>query len=226
MARSFNGTTDLIKATGGASYAGTRTAFSMGCWVNGAGQQNKAFQTDSRNSDRGFIFFSSQNVVGGTKCRLVSSHSVTGASNIDITSTAVILDSTWHHVLVTLDASGNWKLYIDGALDSSGGPVTSDTVTESWEAHGCLARNTNAAFFAGKLAHAANWTRTLSAADAASLAAGLPPSHLGPAHYWPLWGTDSPEPDLGVVTHATGTLTGTSAAAEARVGVALVGAPL
>ncbi len=221
MARSFNGTTDLIKATGGQSYAGTRTAFSFGCWVNGAGQQDKVFQIDGRNNATGFVRLGSQNAVGGTKCRAVLS-STGGTSLIDATSTAVILNNTPHHALLTLDTAGNWKLYIDGALDTSGGPIASDTVTESWEALGCLARNTNAQFFTGKISDAANWTRTLSAADASSLAAGLPASHQGPAHYWPLFGTDSPEPDIGIGAHAGGTLTGTSAANSARVGLNLV----
>jgi hypothetical protein len=221
MARSFNGTSDLIKATGGASYGGTRSAYSIALWVSGTSQTSKAFQVDAHNSNKGFCFLGTD-TTGGTKCRVSISDSSTGSTLLDSTSTAVILDSSWHHVCFTLDASGNWVLYIDGASDHSGGPLTSDTVSESWAAFGLLARDTNSAFFAGTLAQAANWTRVLAASEVAELANGLLPSHLGPAHYWPLWGVDSPEPDIGTGTHATGTLTGTGAAAGGKVGLGLL----
>lgn len=211
MARSLNGTSDLIKATGAQVFGNTRAAASMACWVKGSAQQDKVFMMDGRNASQGNVRLGSENAVGGTKCRALWSNSG-GTNVVDATSTAVIMDGAWHHVCFTIDASGNWKLYIDGVLDQSGGPLASNSVTLAWTAFGCNARNTNAQFFSGQVAHGANWSRQVSAKEVASLAAGMLPSHLGADHYWPLLGVDSPEPDIGGATKAGGTLTGTSAA--------------
>lgn len=208
MGRTFAGA-DLVKATGGNVFGGDRVACSFGCWLNGSGQQDKIIMMDGRNLSTGFCRFGTENAVGGTKCRAVISGG-SGTTRLDSTSTAVIADSAWHHVLFTLTSAGNWVLYIDGSSDSSGGPLTADAFSTTWMALGCLARNTNAQFFTGSIAHAANWSVALTAGQAKLLASGASPLHLAPAHYWPLWGLDSPEPDLGVSTHATGTLTSTA----------------
>ncbi len=217
MARSFNGTSDFIQANSGNVFQGTRNATSWSFWVNGAGQQNKTIYCDAKLATNTFIAFGTANVVSGAACRVIISNAG-GTTLLDTTSTAVIANSAWHHVCFTLDASGNWKLYIDGALDSSGGPLTSATsLVPTWAAFGALVRNTNTAFFSGRIAHVSNFTVTLSADHAVGLAAGLPATHLGPSHYWPLWGADSPEPEITSGSRRNGTLTGTTAANEGRV---------
>ncbi len=75
----------------------------------------------------------------------------------------------------------------------------------------------------GSLAHVAYWSRALSAHEVVGLAAGMLPSHLGPDHYWPLWGADSPEFDQGLAAHVSGTLTGTARVIDPRVGISLFG---
>jgi hypothetical protein len=210
MARSFNGTSDLARAVVHV-YNGTRTAYSLACWVNGGTQQDKVFIIESRvASANGFVRMGSQNAVGGNKCRVVISGS-TGTTLLDSTSTAVILDSTWHHVCFTLSSAGNWVLYVDGVADKSGGPLASDSTSANQIGLGAFVRNSNSQFYSGSLMDAANWKRQLAAGEVATLAVA-PASHLGPFDYYPLWGSDSPEPDIGTGgTNTAATLTGTTA---------------
>jgi hypothetical protein len=223
MARSFNGSSDLVKATGASSYRGTRATFSASCWVLGAAQTDNIFYCEAQNNAKGFFRLGTQNGSPNNKCRVLISDHTTGSNDLDYTTTAVIMDSAWHHVGFTLDASGNWVIYVDGTPDHSASISTVDSMTPAWTALGCMARNTNAQFFAGNIGEADNWTRTLTAAEVASLAAGLPASHLAPDHYWPLWGVDSPEPDIGTGTKVAATLTGTAFASGGKVGLGLVG---
>jgi hypothetical protein len=117
------------------------------------------------------------------------------------------------------------QLYVDGAADSSGTRTAlsnSNSQTFNTTNIGVLVRNTTSNFYSGTISEVATWTRTLSQGEVTSLASGLPASHLAPAHYWPLWGVDSPEPDIGTAAHTTGTLTGTTAVDGARVGKELL----
>lgn len=206
MGRVFNGSTHLAKATGAQVVVNTRTAVCWCCWMKGAGQQDKGVMMEGRNNATGSARIGTENVSGGTKARLLIS-SDAGVSVLDATSAGVICNSNWHHVLFGWDASGNWKFYLDGALDASGS-LASHTITPTWAALGCNARNSNAQFFAGTIAHAANWTRLLSLTEVKSLASGLSPVLFAPVHYWPVYGIDSPEPDIGQGTHVAHTLTG------------------
>lgn len=219
MARSFNGTSDMI-VVDGAHLFSTGVASSFAFWINAAAQVGRCIYSEGNSSVSTQQFsIDTQSVSPGNTCRFLI---VTGGSvKVDNTGSAVICDSTWHHVAITLNTSRNWVRYVDGATDGSG-TYSIATAGFNVAAMGVLRRNTNTLFFAGSLAHMANWTRTLSATEAATLAAGLSPSHLGPDHYWPLFGVDSPELDLGNGTHVAGTLTGTSAAAEAKVGSGLL----
>lgn len=203
MARSFNGTSDLIAVDGAVLNPTFSTStFTVAGWLNGAAQQNKALYSEGRAATAAFFYLATQNGTPNNKFLCATS------SGAFATSTAVICDSTWHHVAVTFDGSGNWVMYVDGVSDKTGhtvfGNLSLDRATL-----GALRRSTTGNWFAGGLAHWATWTRTLAAQEIVSLHNGMLPSLLGPTHYWPLWGADSPEPDLGNGTHGAGTLTGT-----------------
>jgi len=140
-----------------------------------------------------------------------------------VQSVASPIDGTWHHFIYCQDGAGNYKTYIDGVLDKQGTYTVSAT-TINRATMGAFRGSGGSAFitgYQGQLAHVATWNRQLSAGDAASLGAGLLPSHLAPRHYWPLWGTDLPEPDIGVATKvaasATGTPTGAGGSGKASL---------
>jgi hypothetical protein len=164
---------------------------------------------DGRNATSGFISLGTQNAVGGTKCRAVVSTNA-GSTILDVTTTGVIVDNTSHHVLFTMDASGNYVIYVDGISDLTGSLVSDTDPLDTWTGIGSLERTTNTQFFTGNIAEVANWSRQLSAVEAAQLVGGLPASQLVPDHYWPLRGVASPESDVGTVGGADGTLTGTT----------------
>lgn len=197
MARSFNGTSDLITIASVTAIPDTRTAFTWAGWVNAAAQATKTFVSQGQTaSTRSFLFFGTSSVSPNNTIRvlLVDSGNI---NQINSTAgTAVVLDSTWHHVALTVDSSGNWTSYADGVVDKSG-TTTSATVNTTTAGLGALIRSTTIDFLSGSLQGWARWSRALSAGEIKSLAAGLPASHLGPTNYWPLWGKDSPEPDIG-----------------------------
>jgi len=214
MARSFNGTSDLIAMNAAASWKNT-VAYSVAMWLISAQQASElvCYSEGVSNSANGFIEIFTQISTQKIAVRLRN----TSATVLTLVSTANFWTNTPHHVVYTQDASGNAAMYIDGAPDATGtfgtgGPPTLNRVTV-----GALVRNTTGSFFPGTVWEVAKWSRQLSAGEAASLGAGLPASFFAPDHYWPLWGLDSPEPDIGMGSHVTGTLTGTTAANGGRV---------
>jgi hypothetical protein len=116
------------------------------------------------------------------------------------------------------------KSYIDGGADFTHADGTMGTALTAL-GMGVLRRSSNSNFYNGTLSEVANWGRVLSATEVKSLADGLPASHLGPSHYWPLWGRDSPEPDIGTGTKKTGTLTATAFSSGGLTGDRLVAIP-
>src|SRR5512139_3914486 len=132
-------------------------------------------------------------------------------------------DNAWHHVALSYDASSAANdplMYLDGA---------SQVVTEGATPSGTLQTNTDAYVlgnrgaawdrnWAGDLAEFAVWDAILTPAEIAALAAGAHPLTIRPAalvSYVPLWGVDSPEPDL--IVKGTAAVTGTAAATHPAV---------
>ncbi len=221
MARSFNGTTDLIAANTAASFA--FTPYSVAFWVNApiTATERCVFGEGLSSSANSFLeLFAQPGSIKplGYRVRNTTGFALSGAT------AGNVIDSTPHHFAFTQDGSGNWAVFVDGGADNSG---TYSTVTVISALNRCtigaLVRSTTSFFCNGKVWDVAKWSRKLSAGEAALLGAGLPASHLAPDRYWPLFGADSPEPDLGVIAHVAGTLTGTAAANGARVGIGLVG---
>jgi hypothetical protein len=224
MGRSFNGTSDRI-AVNAAHVTNGQNAFTIAMWVSAS-----IAQASSKDPyGEGFTgntgpFFQIQGDASGHA--VISARSgITGSSD-QITGTVAVFDATWHHLCVSQNAaaSATFKLFIDAIADgtktrtslSNQGNQGFDTTTL-----GALVRNTIATFYGGKLAHVALWKRELSVGEIKSLAAGMLPSELAPAHYWPLWGTDSPEPDIGdhsIAAGVNGTLIGTTAASGGPMG--------
>lgn len=217
MARSFNGTSDVIAANAAATF-GTTASYSVAAWVkaalNGSGADQVFFSEGNSAATRPFMELINQAATGLVAVRLSS----TSANVLSVAASGIVFDGTWHHICHTQDGAGNYAIYCDGVVGSSGSYSLGTAGTTNRCTIGAFVRNTTANFYPGTVAEVAKWTRQLTAKEAVSLAAGLPASHLGPSHYWPLWGSDSPEPDIGSGAHTAGTLTGTTRVNGARVG--------
>lgn len=214
MPRSFNGTSDLIHADA-AHLTNGATAFSVAGWIKSTA---KAFamiysETNPTNTGPLFFFSLSGSAPNTTGLKLEIEARSGGSGGVDeFQNTVTVADSTWRHVAVTQSAAGLMTLYALGAAD---GTLTrtalsnSNTQTFSAVIIGADRLNVTTNFFPGLIAHLGTWTRQLVATEVASLAAGMLPPGLGCAHYWPLWGQDSPEPDVAAAG-VDGTLTGTT----------------
>jgi hypothetical protein len=208
MARSFNGTSDLIAADLAHLYA-IASAFSVAAWVKGAAQNNKGVYGEGISTSSNPLFLIGSGQTTTSKAR-VSITTNSGGSALAVESTATAFDSNWHHLCFTQDASRNYVLYVDGVSDHSA-TYSSGTLSGINRAGiGLLRRNTNGNFFAGSIAEVCTLSRQLSAKEVLLLASGFSASHVAANHNWPLWGVDSPEPDIGTATMINGTLTGTS----------------
>lgn len=212
MARSFNGTSDRIRADAAHIFAGSGTAYSVALWLKVPALASSA-STD-------FCFFCEGNTGSSNSVFALMSLATTSLTAVRVfiksTTTTILddvhgtaFDNTWHHIGFAQSNAGAFVRYLDGASTNSGSYTGTSSPNDV--AFGALVRNTTTNFFPGSLAHIATWNRQLSAQEMASLANGILPSRLAPTHYWPLWGADSPEPDL-VSAGTDGTLTGTALA--------------
>lgn len=213
MPRLFNGTTEFVAANA-AHVTNGGVAFTISQWVNGAAQSLKNTYGEGNSAAAG-PFFQIQATSGFV---IMSARDTASGGSDQISGSHTAFDSTWHHICLTQTTGNLISQFVDGVADGS---ITRTTLsnaagqTFNTTSIGTIVRNTNNSLFAGRIAHTALWKRTLSLPEIKSLAAGLSPSLLSPDHYWPLWGTDSPEPNLGnhqLSASVVGTLTGTVAA--------------
>ncbi len=220
MARSFNGSSDFVAADAAHVFS-MSGAFSLAFWLKAAnpGANKICYGEGNSVSSNPFI----QAGANASAKAVVFVRGDTGATQTLTATTATVADSTWHHVCYTQDASGNYKFYVDGVADATGSYTSGTTTLDRTTIGGFRATGGISTPITGSLQHVATWTRQITAGEAASLGMGALPSHFAPAHYWPLWGADSPEPDLGGATHTAGTLTGTAFVAGPRVGISLFG---
>lgn len=193
MGRVFNGTSNFISADG-ANVVAIASAFSVSFWaLMSATNENYLYTETSSGSDS--PLFGIQ--IGTTGIDLFWRND--GSTTLLAPGTfGGMSRNVWHHFCFTDDGAGHWKLYQDGSTLGSGTHALTGTFTRNRVTFGAIRRSSTTNFWPGTLAQAASWTRLLSASEVLALAKGLAPSRLGPAHYWPLWGTDSPEPDIGL----------------------------
>ena len=213
MARKFNSTTDSIAANAAAPNLSGQQAFSIALWVNASIAQSSALNPLSvANSGAAGPFFQFQGTAGGKF--LITARSSTSGGTDSTTSTATTFDSTWHHIGVTQPSGSSMlTIYVDGVSDHTFNRTSlSNNATQTFNSltFGALQRTGSPAqLYGGIDAEIAIWSRTLAATEMSSLFAGVSPLLLGANHFWPLFGADSPEPDLGTSAHTTGTLAGT-----------------
>jgi hypothetical protein len=220
MPRNFNGTTDRIRADGASIFKTTtgQVACSVSAWVKGVFSGGTIY-ADGGTSNEGWGILCGT-TVNQAKLRIFVDNN-SGSVKLDRTGTLTAFEANvWHHVFFGQDAASpmNYISYVDGILDLSGTYAASSGFQNppARTGIGVLSRSGNGNLYAGIVAEVATWSRLLSISEIIALSAGLPASHFGPDHYWPLWGIDSPEPDLGIAAHVPGILTGTSFAKGGR----------
>lgn len=195
MARSFNGTTDVI--TTGFSFV--QPPFSLAVWFNSTTVTPVQAMIGS-------------NIAQAVEFRLNSTVLEFVSSGIAVigSSSATFAANTWYRGVATYASGGGWAIYATGASPSSGTMVEALTNTPLQ-----IGNQTNfSESWSGALADVAVWNVVLSAAEAASLVQGARPFTIRPKSligYWPVDGLQSPEPDLSGNAN-NGTLTGTALA--------------
>lgn len=102
------------------------------------------------------------------------------------TATAIVKTGTWHHVAVT-ESGDTWKIYLDGVdVTSGGGTDTSRAANYTGQLEICR-RADAGAFWDGVVFDLAIWKGyTLTDAEVASLACGIPLQQTGVVSYWKL----------------------------------------
>jgi len=127
--------------------------------------------------------------------------------------------SGWNHYLCLYDGGGSTdndkiKVYLNGTLQTisswTGSPPTTLPSSMPWLWGSDNLSGTR--YHAGSYAEWGVWAGTLTTDQISSLAKGRRPIDVAPeilAHYWPIYGRQSPEPDLvgGVTSTVTGTTT-------------------
>lgn len=210
MARAFNGSSDLIDISS-FPVAGSSTAYSVAAWVN---PSSLAAIRSILGMDKGGTarFFQFRIITTARKLELIQFNAAHSPTTLDSTSSLAI--NTWWHVGCSCPgSSGTSKLFINGVADNSaaaGGGAAVSTVDAA--RIGAQLPVVGQNFFIGSIGYVAYWSAQIPDGFFSSMAAGASPLLFGPDHFWPLWGVDSPEPDLGVASHVTGTLTGTTQA--------------
>jgi hypothetical protein len=188
-------------------------SFWMKCVSQGVAQNVCPYSEGLSTSNNPFLFIENGSSGGLNKIFLTLRANGGGSTNkINTNTTATFFDDTWHNFIYTQDGGSPnvaYAVYADGVLDINGtyAPLTT---TIDRATIGAFRGNTLQKIFPGSIMEVAKWSRVLSSAEAKLLASGVPASHLAPTHYWPLWGIDSPEPDIGSGVHVPGVLTNTS----------------
>lgn len=211
MSRSFNGSSDVIHADAARVIGGFTIPFTVSAWINATPVAFASWYSEATTGSAGNLFLCLLDGTTGQRFEFEGRTATSGAVDV-FDGTAIIADNTWHHICLKQDGGNNNKFYVDGVLDLS---FARTSRSNSSSQHGNnvtigarqSASTTN--FFNGKIAHIATWKREISENEVVSLAKGAPPTLFGPAHYWPLWGDDSPEPGL-ISSDTDGTLTGTT----------------
>ncbi len=212
MARSFNGSTDII--TGSAFATGSAWP-SSGVTVAGwalfsslaAAYQTCAAKPVGNPATQDTVFVGNSTGANLTKLAwyMGSAHKDPGLATI---STA-----TWYHVAISYDTTVGLQTWLNGVSDgtaAAAGALTIDTA-QAW----CLGHNPPGdgdGNLSGSLADWAVWNVTLKQAEVIALAKGIRPGLIRPLSlitWYPLDGLESPEPDLSGNAR-NGTLTGTA----------------
>ena len=205
MARNFNGTTDYISA-GAAGNLNYTTSFTFAAWIFPT-TVSQFSAIVSHQTGSYYLRLNSANHLDFLRSQ---------AADI-VQGTATLAANVWRHVGFVVDSAGNVQLYADGATDGANTAAGLNAPTRALLL-GSDDTPPNQPW-PGNIAEAAIWNAALTANEMKALALGRLPFGVRPASlqwYPPLYGLQSPEPDLSG-NALNGTLTGTAQANHAPV---------
>ena len=132
-------------------------------------------------------------------------------------SGGTVTTGAWHHAAATFFSTTSRNAWLNGVGGATDTTACANPTGPNQA--GLSAGGLGQTYFNGAIAEAAIWDVALTAAEIATLARGVSPLLVRPGSllaYWPVYGTQSPEPDLKGA--AALTITGTAtAAAHPRV---------
>ena len=196
MARTFNGTSDVIKP-------------SINMTLTGIGTSSAWVRPSNTTVGDGAVF----GLISGGHSLTIFAESPGHFAYYDqgggFTGSATYTINTWYHVAHVVDGVGA-KGYVNGVADGSlAGLTTLNATTVYW-----IGYNNQNNFFPGDIADMAVWNTNLTPAEVLALAKGARPNMLRQGNlirWWPIDGVQSPEPDLSG-NAANGVITGTTSA--------------
>jgi hypothetical protein len=208
MARSFNGTSDLIDC---GSRVNRPLAITISAWVNFSALSNAYSAVVCRNGG-GTVY---QLFVKSTGLLAVYVQATT-LINYDGAGSHTLSTSVWYHLLYTYSPSGiGITGYVNGAVDattgSNGAMSTSGTASTLQFSNDA---GSPGRMVAGSIAEPAQWNVVLSPAEITALSKGAVPSSIRPGSldgYWDLRGYGHPALDRSRYKN-NGVLTGTKLA--------------
>jgi len=198
MGRLFNGTSDVITATG--INPNGFSALTISAWFKA---------TSTGGGYAAVAGFGTNYAIYqiGTQVAGLTQHGGTGNQ---VGAAGSVAAGSWYNLVLTDDRS-LMTLYLNGTSVAThtitGGPVGFDSIA-TW----FIGTDPANEWFGGSIADVAYWNAALSSSDIAKLAAGTRPTNVNLANlkgWWPLDGYQSPEPDLSGNAN-NGTLTGTA----------------
>lgn len=218
MSRSFNGTTsDYMRSVVGAL---SGYPVSMSCWVRptSAGVQGIPLYFGNATTDNGVLYVSLNGTAAGSQVEVGRQITDFTAANYSFAKTSATWTvNAWQQVGGAF-ASASSIFAVRNGVRSAETTTTSAALDFSVMDDLTLGRYDRVSIFGsqnGQIAHAAIWSAALTAAEWASLGAGLSPMRIRPQSlhaYFPFLGRDTN--DIDIIRANTFTATGTTASAE------------
>lgn len=183
MARTFNGTSDLLRNAGTAVLNGPPATM----WARArpssidVSEHEICGLSNSANSDP--LFRLGMDVAGKAFCQYRN------ASTNNATSTTTLSTTAYNSVAGTINASGHCEVFVNGTSEGTATAAVSTSVSLDITEIGVLYRTSPAQFWLGDIAEVAYWSVVLSAGEIRALAAGVPPWRIrrsALAGYYPL----------------------------------------
>jgi Concanavalin A-like lectin/glucanases superfamily len=221
MARSFNGSSDHI-SLGTTKLPTGNSAISVAAWVmtniTSGSPVISCMGTDHSGGNQEYLFYLQGNNMPGEGVHFVTEF---GSGSGKVTGSITVSTGQWYHVVATYDGATN-RLYVNGTADGSTSYSSANFVYGVSRIGDYVPSSGGESnFWNGNISEWAVWNVALSANEIAGLANSTIPCRTRPASlvaYLPLWGLQSPEPDLSG-NQNNGVLTGTSYATHAPVTV-------